>query len=305
MAFAQGSRSQLTHILESTFNVTPGSPAMVKLPINTHSISLQKEAIESAEIRDDRQVAVFRHGNKSVTGDIEVEFRPLDYDQLLEGALFGDFDSADELRLGTTFKSFTFEGGALDISQFRVFTGCGINSMSMTLAPNAMVIATFGIIGAGADAVSGASIDATPTLPQSDIPFDTFSGTINEGGSAIALISSLDFNIDNSMNPAFIVGSDTAPQMEFGRGAVTGTMTAYFEDAVLLNKFINETESSLDFTLTSAISGSTYKFDFPKIKYSGGDIPLDNEQSRLVTLPFVALYEADNDFGTALKITKS
>lgn len=305
MAFAQGSRSQLTHVLESTFNTLPGSPAMVKLPINTHSLSLQKESIESAEIRDDRQVAVFRHGNKSVAGDIEVEFRPLDYDELLEGALFGDFDSSDELRLGTTFKSFSFEDGALDINQFRVFTGCAINAFSMSLQPNAMVIATFGIVGAGAVAVSGASVDATPTLPQSDDPFDTFSGTINEGGSAIALISALDFAIDNSTQPAFVVGADEAPQMEFGRGAVTGAMTAYFEDAVLLNKFINETESSLDFTLASGVVGSTYEFNFPKVKYSGGDIPLDSEQSRFVTLPFVALYEADNDFGTALKITKS
>ena len=90
--------------------------------------------------------------------------------------------------------------------------------------------------------------------------------------------------------------------MEFGRGRVTGTVTAYFEDATLLNKFINETESSIQFTL----DGSTdYTFDFPKVKYAGGDIPLDNEQSRLITLPFVALYEADNDFGTSLKVTKA
>lgn len=302
MAFAQGARSQLTYILENTFNTTPGSPAMVKLPINTHSVSLQKEAVESNEIRPDRQVAVFRHGNKSVSGDISVEFRPLDYDELLEGALFGDFDSQNELRLGTTFKSFTLEDGALDIAQYRVFTGCAVNSLSMNLVPNAMVEATFGIVGAGADTVSGSSIDASPTEPQSDDPFDTFSGTITEGGSSIAIISALDFTIENSLNPAFVIGSATAPQMEYGRGRVTGNVTAYFQDAVLLNKFINETETSIQFTLSGDTS---YTFDFPKVKYSGGDIPLDNEQSRFVTLPFVGLYEADNDYGTSLKITKA
>lgn len=305
MAFAQGARSRLTHILESTFNTTPGSPAMVQLPINTHSISLQKEAIESGEVRPDRQVAVFRHGSKSVAGDIAVEFRPLDYDELLEGALFGDFDSSNELRLGTTFKSFSFEDGALDIDQYRVFTGCCVNTFSMSITPNEIVTANFGIIGAGADAVSGSSIDATPTQPQSDDPYDGNSGigSILEGGSAIATVSSLEFSIDNAINPAFVVGSATAPQMEYGRGRVTGTVTAYFEDAVLLNKFINETESSITFTLDGATTD--YTFDFPKVKYSGGDIPLDNEQSRLVTLPFVALYEADNDYGTSLKITKA
>ena len=301
MAFAQGSRSQLTYILESVFNTTPGTPAMSLLPINTHTISLQKEGIESAEIRSDRQVNVFRHGNKSVAGSLEVEFRPIDYDELLEGALFGDFDSANELRLGTTFKSFSFEDGALDINQYRVFSGCAINSMSMSIQPNQIVTATFDVLGAGAATVSGTSIDATPTEVTSDTPFDSFSGTIQEGGSTIAIVSSLEFTVDNSLNLPFVVGSDTAPQMEFGRGRVTGTITAYFENATLLNKFINETESSLKFTL----DGTTdYIFDFPRVKYNGGDIPLDNEQSRLVTLPFVALYEADNDFGTSFKITK-
>lgn len=302
MAFAQGARSQLTHILESTFNTTPGTPSMVRLPISSHTIALQKEAIESDEIRSDRQVAVFRHGNKSVSGSVDVEFRPLDYDELMEGALFGDFDSSNELRLGTTFKSYSFEDGALDIAQYRVFTGCCVNTFSMNLAPNAMVTASFGIIGAGADAVSGTSIDATPTEPQSDDPYDTFSGTITEGGSSIATVSALDFTIENSINPAFVIGSATAPQMEYGRGRVTGNMTVYFEDATLLNKFINETETSIEFTL----SGSTsYTFSFPKVKYSAGDIPLDNEQSRFITMPFVGLYEADNDYGTALKITKA
>lgn len=302
MAFAQGSRSQLTYILEVTFDTTPGTPAMVRLPITSHDLSLKKEAIESDEIRPDRQVAVFRHGNKSVTGTIDVEFAPLNFDELIEGALFGDFDSSDELRLGTTFKSFSFEDGALDVDQYRVFTGCGINSMSMALAPNAMVTASFGVIGAGADAVSGSSIDAVPTEPQSDDPFDSFSGTIKEGGSSIATVTALDFSIENGLNPAFVIGTATAPQMEYGRGRVTGNMTVYFENSTLLNKFINETETSIQFTL----SGSTsYTFDFPKVKYSGGDIPLDNEQSRFITMPFVGLYEADNDFGTALKITKA
>lgn len=302
MAFAQGSRSQLTHILESTFNTTPGSPAMVRLPIVSHSLSLQKESVESGEIRPDRQIAVFRHGNKSVSGSIDVEFAPLNFDELLEGALFGDFDSSNELRLGTTFKSFSFEDGALDIAQYRVFSGCGINSFSMSLSPNAMVTASFGIIGAGAAAVSGSSLDSSPTEPQSDDPYDSFSATITEGGSSIATVTSLEFTIENGLNPAFVIGSASAPQMEYGRGRVTGTATVYYENATLLNKFINETETSLAFTL----NGSTdYQFVFPKVKFSGGDIPLDSEQSRLITMPFVGLYEAGSDYGTSLKVTKS
>jgi hypothetical protein len=302
MAFAQGSRSQLTYILEQTYGTTPTpNPAMSLLPVNSHTISLQKEIIESGEIRSDRQVNVLRHGNKSVAGQIEVEFRPIDYDELLEGALFGDFDSEGELRLGTAFKSFSFEDGALDINQYRVFSGCGINSLSLNIQPNQIVTASFDILGSGAAAASGSSIDSTPTAGTSATPFDSFSGTIIEGGSTIAIISGIEFTVDNSLGLAYVIGSSTAPQMEYGRGRVSGTLTAYFENSNLLNKFINETESSIRFTL----DGTTdYVFDFPRVKYNGGDIPLDNEQSRLITLPFVALYEKNNDFGTSLKISK-
>lgn len=302
MPFAQGSRSQLTYILESVFNTTPASPNMMLLPLNAHTVALQKQAIESDEIRSDRQIAVFRHGNKSVEGTIDVEFRALDYDELLEGVMFGDFDSAGDLRLGTTLKSFSFEDGALDINEYRVFTGCYVNTLSMNLAPNAMVTASFGIVGAGADPISASSIDATPVAAQSDEPYDTFSGTIKEGGTTIASISSLDFTIENSVSPAFVLGTDTAPQMEYGRGRVTGTISAYFEDEVLLNKFINETETSIEFTLAGT---TNYTFQFPRIKYSGGDVPLDSEQSRFISLPFIALYEADAGYGTTLKITRT
>lgn len=302
MPFAQGSRSQLTYILESTFDTLPSSPAMIKLPINTHSVALQKQIVESDEIRSDRQLAVSRHGNKSVGGDILVELRPLDYDDLLEGALFGDFDSSGELRLGTTFKSFSLEDGALDINQYRVFSGCVVDSCTINVAPNAMVTANFSMVGSSAAAISGSSVDATPTEPQSDQPFDSFSGSISEGGSQIATVTSLEFSINNSVNPAYVVGTDTAPQMEYGRGLVTGTMTAYFEDAVLLNKFINETESTLEFTLAGT---TNYTFSFPRVKYNGGDVPLDNEQSRLINMPFVALYQEGLGYGTSLKIIRT
>lgn len=302
MAFAQGSRSQLTYIAESTFNTTPSTPSMVLLPINTHSISLQKEGIESGEIRSDRQVAVFRHGNQTVAGTIEAEFRPTDFDPFLEAALFGSFSSS-VLKLGTTFKSFTIEDGALDIAQYRPFTGCAVNSMSMNIEPNAIVTVSFDIIGAAAGTASGTSLDASPTAVTSDTPFDSFSGSINEGGSSIASITSIEFTVENSINPAFVIGSSTAPQLEYGRGRVTGTVNAYFEDVTLYNKFVNETESSLDFTLASSASGDSYTIDFPRVKYNGGDIPLDNEQSRIISIPFVALY--DETETTSIVITKS
>lgn len=214
MAFGQGARSQLVYVVESTFGTTPGSPVMLTLPINSHSLNLEKAALESAEIRSDRQVSVFRHGNKTVSGNIEVELRADDFDDLLEAALFDNFDSSNVLKAGTTFQSLSIEDGALDIDQYRLFTGCAVNSMAINVVPNEIITATFGMVGKGMS-ISGSPADASPTAASGNDPFDSFSGTINEGGSAIANVSALTLNIENSIEPAFVIGNAETPQMEY------------------------------------------------------------------------------------------
>ena len=69
MAFAQGSRSRLTYAKETTFGTAPAS--LTTLPKNGHTLDLTKTLIESAEIRSDREVAVERHGNRSVAGSVD------------------------------------------------------------------------------------------------------------------------------------------------------------------------------------------------------------------------------------------
>lgn len=302
MAFAQGSRSQLTYVVESSFGATPSAPAMITIPYNTHSLSLTKERVQGEEIQADRIPRVDRHGNRQVGGDIVVELRDTDYDDLIESAFFNTFTSAGELTIGTSQQFLTIEDGALDISEYRQFVGCGVSSMSVSIAPNQMVNTTFSLVGQDMTQ-SSTSLDSTPTAASGGEPFDSFSGTISEGGSPIAIVSSLDFSITNSLAPTFVVGDNTTPQLEFGRAVVEGTVVAYYEDEALINKFLNETESSLQVVLDDPASGSTYTFDFPAIKYNGADVPVANPQSRLITLPFVALYDSSD--ATNVKLTKS
>lgn len=302
MSFTQGSRSRFCYVPEVTFGVTPVSPAMVQIPVNTHSLNLRKSLIESGEIRGDRQVHVSRHGNRSAGGDIVVEFRADDYDPLLESALFGEF-TTNVLKLGTTFKSFTFEDALLDVAKYRTFTGCSVSTLAISVKPDAMVLMTFGIVGKDAPAATGTPLDASVTAASSNAPFDSFSGTITENGSAIATITSLELNIDNGMNPTAVIGSATAPQLEYGRGKVSGQIVAYFDDVTLYNKFVNETVSDIVFSLTDGLTGNTYTFDLPKVKFNSADMPLQNEQSRLLTMNIQALYNSSD--ATSLVITKS
>jgi hypothetical protein len=48
--------------------------------------------------------------------------------------------------------------------------------------------------------------------------------------------------------------------------------------------------------------GNVMEFRMPRVKFSGGDVPVANEQSRIITMPFIALKDAV--IGSALKISK-
>jgi hypothetical protein len=301
MPFAQGSRTQLAYVAESTYGTTPATPAMVSLPFVTHSVDLTKTRVQSAEITPDRMPRVDRHGQRTVTGDISVEMRPADYDFLLEDALFGTFTS-NVLNTGTTVSSFTLEDGALDITQFRAFSGCMVNTMQISIAPNQMTTATFGVIGKNMTQ-SATPLDASVTAASNNEPFDSFSGVIEEGGSAIAYVNSIDFTLNNNLNPTFALGAVSTPQMEFGMSTLEGTMTVFYQDAALITKFLNETESSLEIILDDRVAGKNYTLLMPRIKINGAAVPVASPASRLLTIPFVAL--RDSTTGTQLRITRT
>lgn len=302
MAFAQGSRSRLAFGVESAFGTAASS--YTNLPFNTHSLNLSKERVAGNEIQPDRMPRVDRHGNRSVAGDIAVDLRDTAYDDLIESAMLSTFSVGGEIKVGTTPKYLTLEDYAGDIDQARLFTGCAVSTMNVSMAPNQMVSATFGIVG------KDMTISATEkTVSAAGVaePFDAYSGDLKVAdvdgigaASALSIITGVDFTVTNSFSPTFVVGDDSAPALEFGRAEIEGSITAYFEDLSLVNRFLNETESAIQVTVADP-STNEMTFLFPRVKFNAADIPVDGPTSRVVTLPFVALYD-DTEL-TNLKIT--
>ena len=301
MAFAQGSRSSLSFIVESTFGTTPAGN-FTNLPFSTHSLNLTKDRVAGNDIQADRMPRVDRHGNRQVAGDIVVDLRDGDYDSFLESAMLNTW-ATNVLKVGTTPKFFSVEDYAADIDQARVFTGLSVSSLAISLAPNQMVTTTFGMVGKDMT-VSGT--EKTQDDASGAAPFDAYSGDISIGnvgaGSAVAIVTGLDFTLTNSFAPTFVIGDDSAPSLEYGRAEVEGTLTAYFEDASLINRFLNETETEIEVSVDDPTGGNAYTFLFPKVKINSADVGVDGPTSRMISLSFVALYDATE--GTNLKITR-
>lgn len=310
MPFAQGARSRLTVASESSFGVLPSSPSFSTLPYRSHSLDLTKDRVQGQDILSDRMAFVDRHGNRVVGGSIEADLRRGDYDLLLESAFFNTFDTNDHLTIGTTPQYLRLEDAALDITQFRQFEGCLVNSATFNIAPSQMVQTTFDIVGRDMTQ-TGTSLGATPTAATAYEPFDSFNGEMLEGGIGTAndlcIVSQLQFSITNDVSPAHVIlctdNVDTAAQMQFGMAAVEGSMTVYYESASLINKFLNETETVLSVTVDDPTGANGYTFYMPRVKYNGAAVPVANMQSRFITLPFVAL--RDSSAGYSLRLTRT
>lgn len=308
---ANGSRHSMRYVAETVYGQTPATPAFKMIRHTGTTLGLSKESLQSEELRDDRQISDFRHGAYQVGGDINIELSYGSFDDLLEAVMLGTWEAdspsvgIDRLKAGVTRRSFTIERFFGDIASvdkpYHRFTGVELNTLSLAINANAMITGSFGVLGqnmsTGTAIITGATYAAATTTS----PLDSFTGTLQEAGTPIAVITEISLSLENALEARFVVGSKQSIRPSIGRSNVTGQVTAYFENSALLDKFINETESSIVFELPDG-AGNKYTFTLPRIKYTGGQPDVDGEGPITLAMPFQALL--DPTTGTNLMIDR-
>lgn len=299
---SDSARHNLFYLLESVYGTTPAAdPEFTDIRHTGTTLGLSKEGFQSEELHSDRQIRDFRHGVKQVAGDINFELSYGTFDDLLEAVLLGTW-SADTLKAGTTRRSFSilrhFTDQASGDKPYHLFSGVEFNALNLTIPASGMVTGSFGAIGQGLEVLSDLTslTDATgPTFtdPTTVAPFDSFTGSITEGGSAISVVTEVSLALVNGLAVRNVIGSDETLQPSIGRSNLTGSVTAYFENATLLEKFLNETESSLVVTLEDP-AGNTYTITLPRIKYNGGQPDTSGEGAITINFPIQALYNVSD-----------
>src|SRR6056297_3159975 len=295
---AQGSRFQAVYAVEDSWSVLPTSYTVYNLRVTGFGLQLGKDSFQSEEIRSDRQISDLRHGMFNVSGDVPVELSYCAFDDLIACAMFNDWVSDDTIQTGVTQKSLRLQRAFTDVSEYHEFLGCVPSSWSISMEPNSIVTSTFSFMGK--------TMETTQTLTgavdkATNAPFDSFSGYIREGGNTssdeIAVVTGLDFTLENNLEAMQVIGDNKAVGLSEGRVNITGTVTAYFAGSTLLDKVLNETESVLQFQLADD-TGNTMEFYLPRIKYSGGDISVDSESPVTMSMPFQALYDTSGGVNT-------
>lgn len=314
MAQASGSRSQIIYDQETTFKSTPGSPDAKLLPFKSESLRLSRELVSSEAITSARNPKTPRKGKYEVGGAIELEINPY-LGVLFKHALgvvstTGAGPYTHTIKVGALPIALCIEKGFTDIAQYFLYNGCRTNKLSMAFAAAGIVTGSIDILGAK-ETVGGASFDSTPA-DLGHNPFDNFEASIQEGGSAIAIVTECDFALENNLDgDVFVIGGNgERNSLPEGMVKVSGTLKALFENLTLYNKAKNHTESSLKITLLrgdglGSAGNESLEIFVPELIFKPEAPVIPGPKGILVELPYEAFYDNSSEASTIQMILKN
>lgn len=198
----------------------------------------------------------------------------------------------------------TIEHNFADITQAEQFTDCVLASMNIKLPATGMATVDFPVLGLDMD-TSTAAYFTSPTAASSGDILAAVNGAVHVNGTAVALITSMDVNINgNAVSVGGVAGSNVAPDITPGSIVVSGSMTVLLQDAAMRDYFVNETEVSVvaAFTTNNTATASVMTLTMPVVKVGGAGKD-DGEKGIIMTMPFTAIENTAGGAGTAHNAT--
>ncbi len=295
MSRAKGYSSKLALAYESTYGQTPASPVGYTMPFNQSKINISQNLIDSSTIcgyRDKMQTSI---GNIDVSGNIVVPVDQIGIGFWLR-AMFGNpttTGSADPythvFKATNSQPSLVLEQQYPDVPAYEKYNGCKVNKFSFTYGGDEELTATINILGAKRT-VGSSAFDTTLT-DISILKYSNFQGTIEEGGSPLATVTeaslSIDFGLDG--NTYAIGGNGWRTDLPEGIMKISGNIKAFFADTVLLNKAVNNTESSLKFKFTNGTHSLQYYME--EVVFQQTSPGIETDKGIMINLPFKAFYD--------------
>lgn len=299
---ATGGSSRVILIKESTYGVTPTiTPGATKvIPYVSTGLNLTRSIIENPTIRGNRTNDQKRSGNSEVSGDIQMAVSYGNIDDLLSSAMYNNW-TANVLTVGdgSVQNSYSMEIGHVDIDQYRTFTGVIADTMTFEFTTEGVVNLTCSLTGKGMS-LAQTSIDSAPTAASDTQPMVHFDGTFKEGGATNECIVSATVELNNGIARNYCLGNRDPSYLTTTNVVVSGTIEVFFKNETMLEKFLDETDSSLEFTLQDP-DGNKYILLMNKVRYTTNAIEIGDAGVIPMTFEFEALDDGTN---SPLKITR-
>ncbi|VBB09661.1 Hypothetical protein LUCI_4959 [Lucifera butyrica] len=306
MSRARGYKSHLALAYEADYGQPPASPAGYNMPMNQSKLAIKQTLIDSATIRSRRDQVQPATGNTDVSGSIVVPIDQIGFGFWLR-AMFGNpvtTGSGDPythiFKVTESQPSLVLEQQYPDVPAYEMFNGCKINKFSFTYGGDNELTANFDILGAKR------TVDAAPLASTlSNIPvlkFNNFQGSIEEGGSPLAIVTEASLNADFGLDGnTYTIGSGGyRTSLPEGLLQISGNIKAFFEDTVLLSNAVNNTASSLKFKFVSGTH--SLEFFMEEVIFQQTSPGIESEKGIFITLPFKAFYN-NGSGGSAIVAT--
>jgi hypothetical protein len=347
------------------------------------SVGLERDTIETEEVRKDRQFADVRSGFNRVVGNIGYELSLVSYDTLIRGAMSGEWqtvtitatgtlgitagapnsqkavidrasgswvtdgirkgdvlrtagfgtgtnnrnwvvltvDSATDITvgdstevavtetggsitfpgrridIGTTLRSYTMQRAFNDLPKYETFRGCAVNSMSWTMAPATPIGGTFDMLGMSAAALADTPLANESVQPTTSM-MSAFDGELWEGAEFNAVVTNIEFTLENNRQLTPVVGSAFSPGVFEGRAGISGSLSAFFRGGPLFNKFIDEVDTTITMLMNNTgVGGDFIAVTFPRGRLTSATMDPPLEGPVAMDMGFRALAESVNNGG--------
>ena len=213
------------------------------------------------------------------------------------------------LRNGVNKYSYTFvreHGKPFGDKQFFTFTGCVSDTFALNIDVASVLKGNFGFLGKDVFLTQALSaVSASNETTSTKIVNTT--GNIAElkednAESSGCFINSLNVTINNNARGRKVIGSLGNCGIGIGMCNVAGTISAFFRNSDLYDKYLNGTETSLSFQVVDNVN-NVYLVDIPRIKLASNKINIGGvDQSVMQNIDFQGLI--DNDFGYTIQISR-
>lgn len=302
---ATSNLARLRYIPEVEFGTTPAIGDSTDLRFTGESLNFTVNTETSQEIRADRQVADLIQVGAETSGDIQFEMSFGTFDDFIAAALGGEWDN-DVLTNGTNVPFFSIEKGFTDIDQYILYRGMAVNTMSLEFSIGAILTGSFGFIGRDSIITPNSTVPeavAPTTLTEVMNSATNFADLEVAGQSYECGISSVSLNTDAGLRAQNSVGQLGACAIVPGTFTPTGSLSVYFADATLYNRYIANQELALSWSVQDN-AGNKYEFSLPRVKITNATVVaggLDTDVS--LDIDYQALFSAAS--GHTIKITRT
>jgi hypothetical protein len=208
---------------------------------------------------------------------------------------------------GTTQTSYTIEKNMTDVGVFEAFTGMTPSKMAISIQSGNLSTINFSFMGKNAAMTTATALPGTPVASYS---FDIQSGVTGascqvwEGGAPLTgtFVKSLSLDYDNALREQDAICSLGSVGIGSGTIALTGSLSIYFADKTLFDKFVANTNTSLAFSTMDG-AGNGYVFSLPVVNISSYQITAGGKDADMMAdVQFTALRDAANADATLQKV---